>query len=410
MNGRRVRIFFLVIAFLGIIYGCSGKEDEERPLVSEERATPPPAISEERGGSREVKGEEERALKIGVIGPETGEEADYGLSTLEGVMMAAKVLNSQGGINGKAIEILHYDNKGSRELTEDIASLLIQQKVIAIFTAPTGWSTFVPTHLANETHTLLISIGTRRRIGKSGPYVFRNSLPDESAIDELIRFSTERLGFMNYALITSSNYDYSLELSSLFKRMVSKHGGRIILETDTYDTYSGKRDLKGVIEMIKNTSEPLQAIIYTGEAKEGASLAKGIKKAGLQLPIIGGEDLFTEEYLKKGGEAVIGTLLYTTFAPDDNSPLVVKFVEDYKRERGKIPNRFVALAYDTLMLLTEAIKQVGSTHPSKVRDALLKMKDFKGVTGRTAFTPEGEPIKEPFIYRVEGGKRFTLLN
>ncbi len=181
---------------------------------------------------------------------------------------------------------------------------------------------------------------------------------------------------------------------------------------DTYDTYSGKRDVDGVIETIKSARESLDAVIYTGGDAEGALLAQKIKSAGLSLPIIGGEDLYTDNFLKTGGVAAMGALVYSTFAADSGTPAVESFVQSYKDGEGKrVPDRFVALAYDSFMLVAEAVRRAGSSKTSLVRDALTRIR-YKGVTGETRFSADGTPVKNPFIYMAEGnegGERFVLI-
>jgi branched-chain amino acid transport system substrate-binding protein len=133
----------------------------------------------------------------------------------------------------------------------------------------------------------------------------------------------------------------------------------------------------------------------------------------MALPLIGGEDLLTQDFLKAGGEAVLGSLLYATFAADDPALLVAEFVAAYSQQAGRVPDRFAALAYDAFGLLGQAIRRAGSRQSSKIRDALVAMPESPGVTGPTRWTPEGTPLKQPFLYRVEagegGGGEFTLL-
>ncbi len=405
------KIFVFVIALMLLSgFGCSdNQENNERQEVKIEKketeAVPLKAWNEEKEFQEK---EEEKALKIGVIGPETGKGAEYGLSVLEGVSLAAKRFNLQGGIDGKNIEILHYDTRDDPGLTEKSVHDLIRQKAIAIFSAPTGWSTFGPVHLANQSRTLFISIGSRRRIDRSGPYIFRATLPDETATEDLIKHAMQNLGYTSYAAVTSSDYDYSLDVSALFKKAIIKHHGRLTVEADTYDTYSGQLDISAVVAALKKSPAPLHALVFTGSLDNGILLAKALKKAGLSLPVIGGEDLFTEEYLNKGKDAVQNSLLYASFSPHNPSPKTTAFMEYYRKEKSGVPNRFTALAYDTFMLLAGAIKTAGSTHSSKVKKTLVAIKDFSGVAGKMGFTPEGAPVKHPFIYRVEG-KKFSLF-
>jgi branched-chain amino acid transport system substrate-binding protein len=400
----------LVVLVMTALLGCSEDNRESAPEPEKEgHVVPVSALPEPQTAQKKAEEgvEEERPLRIGVIGPETGTDASYGLSVLKGVMAAAGRINAHGGFDGKEIEVLHYDNKGDPGVTRESVQNLIRQRVVAIFAAPTGWATFAPTHMVNNSQTIFISIGSRRRIGRSGPYVFRASLPDELATGELIRYATQELAYTDYALVTSSSYDYSLDLSAWFRQALAEHDAVLRVEADTYDSYSGKRNLAEVIDAIKGSPVRLHGVIFTGGFEEALLLAGELRKAGLSVPLIGGEDLFSPEYLN-GGDAVRGTLLYATFSPDNESAKGRQFKNDYAKDD---PDRFAALAYDAFLLLTEAIKTAGTTRTSEVREALITIKDFEGATGKTSFTSEGTPVKKPFIYSVkEGdhGERFVL--
>ena len=363
--------------------------------------------SDKKGATAPEIVKDERPLIIGIVGPETGEEAVYGKSVVAGALAAAKRFNAQGGIAGKEIKVLHYDDQSDIGLTTKAVKDLISQRAIAILAAPTGSSTFSPIHLVNDSKTIFVSVGSRRQLKASGPFVFRTAVPDETATEDLIKYAIAELG-VNYALVTAADNEFSLELSSLFKKALGKHNGVIKLEADTYDPYAGGRNIAAVIAAIKKSPDPLHGIIFTGGATEAVLLAQELKKTGLNLPIIGGEDLFSEEYLQ-GGDAVNETLMYTTFFADNKSAKTEEFIKDFGE--GK-PDRFAALAYDTFMLVAEAIKEAGTTDTSLVRETLINRKDCEGVTGKTSFTSENMPVKHPVICKVkkgESGERSFVL-
>jgi len=406
------KIVFIVSALaIGVMLCACSDGTQENAAQTDKKTVDTHSTLSEPAVPTKPKAEQtwERPLKIGVIGPETGADSAFGMHVLAGVMAAAKRFNAEGGIGGEDIEVINIDNKGDPSLTNQGVAYLISQGVIAILSAPTGWSTFAPIHRVNGSKTIFISIGSRRRIERSGPYIFRTALPDEMATDELIEYATRELGYANYALVTSSDYSYSLDISSLFKRAVMKYGGAIKVEADTYDSYLAKPDLGAVIDAIKSSPFTLQAVIFTGGADEGALLAKGLKNAGLHLPIIGGEDLFVEDYLRECSD-VSGALIYASYSHLNHSPMMDKFIEDVD---AKNHDRFVALAYDSFMLLARAIKSAGSTDSAKVRDALIKSGGYEGATGKTSFTSEGMPVKHPFIHGIkvsDDGGAFVLLN
>ncbi len=420
MRFKTILIFLSGIAVGGVfafgLFGVLGDRGEPtlppKAGKPEWLASPPAKLQGGAAKASNKRAEKERALIVGVIGPETGAEAKYGLAVLEGIVMAADRFNARGGLRGEKIEVIHHDNSGGSGQALDIASALVEKNVVAIFSAPTGWSTFAPTHLANESQTVFISIGTRRKIGRSGDFIFHFSLPDEIAIDEMLGYAVNQLGYRNFALVTSSSYDYSLSIASVFKQAVPKHGGKILVETDTYDTFSGRTDIGEAVTALKPDSERLQAIIFTGDAQEAAQLAQAAKEEGLKLPLIGSEDLLSEQFLEQGGQATRGSLLYATFAPDRVSRLVTDFVTDHVASKNVDPDRFTALAYDAFGLLSQALEGAGSLNGRAVRDALVNLKEAEGVTGASHWAPDGTPIKHPHLYRVEGGQtgmRFVLV-
>src|SRR3989338_389179 len=387
MNTPHNKISMMVIAVMvmSLLSGCSDKKETKAPET--------------------VK--DERPLIIGIVGPETGEEASYGISVMEGAMAAARRFNAQGGIGGKEIKVLHFDDQSDIGTATKIVKDLISQRAIAILAAPTGSSTFSPIHLVNDSKTIFISVGSRRHLKASGPFVFRTAVPDETATEDLIKYAVAKLG-VNYAVVTAADNEFSLELSSLFKKALNTHQGVIKLEVDTYDSYTGGHNLGAVIAAIKKSPDPLHGVIYTGGATEAVLLAQEMKKAGINLPLIGGEDIFSAEYLK-GGDAVNETLMYTTFFADNKSTKMDEFLKDYGKPD---PDRFAALAYDTFMLVADAIKEAGSTDTTLVREALINRKDCEGVTGKTSFTAENLPVKHPAICKIkkgEGGERAFVL-
>ena len=87
-------------------------------------------------------------------------------------------------------------------MTQVAVQHLIKEEVIAMIAAPTGWSTFGPVWLANAAKVIFMSAGSKRHIGRSGPYIFRNSLSDDIGTEETIKYALEKLKYKNYAIIT----------------------------------------------------------------------------------------------------------------------------------------------------------------------------------------------------------------
>lgn len=344
-----------------------------------------------------------KKLKIGVIGPLTGEGSEYSKAMLDGIKLAAKDFNEAGGINGKKIELAVRDNKGDYSKTRDSVIELINDKVAAIIASPSGWSTFTPVSMANASKTILMSVGSQRHIGRSGPYIFRNSLPDEIATEETIRYLREKSGYKRYVILTSMVDDEAcLAVAGLYRRGIQKVGGEVVADACT----NLDLGIKETIEKVKKEAKgAIDAVVFAGFAANAVDVVKELRLQGVNAPLVASEALYTPEFLKLGGEAVVGSILYTSFTSLSDAPSTVKFVKRYKAATGKEPSPLAALGYDSFMLIAEAIKRAGTTEPSKVRKALAGIKGYNGVSGVTSMNEDGESVKSPFLLKVEKGSK-----
>ncbi len=349
----------------------------------------------------------QKNLIIGVIGPMTGEGAEFGKPMVEGIQLAAKEFNNAGGIKGEAIKLLIRDNGADQGNTTQILNEFLAEKVTAIIASPGGWSTFGPVAMANRSWTILMSTGSQRHIGKSGNFIFRNSLPDEIATEESIKYCSEKLGYRRYAIVTSMVDDEAaLSAAGFYRRALQKYGGKVVAEAFTnFDM--GLAD--SVAALKQDAGGPIDAVIFAGKAKAGAELLKGLRKNGIKAPLIGGEGLKNREFLKLAGNDAVGTILYTSFttlSKDENSR---RFVKAFRKETGHYPEPLSALGYDSFMLIAEAIKKSGTTEPKKVANDLWDTKDYQGVAGPISMDDSGEAIRSAYLLKVVQGKKGPLF-
>ncbi|HKZ71633.1 MAG TPA: ABC transporter substrate-binding protein, partial [Nitrospirota bacterium] len=368
MRIRSCALFFILCLALT---GCSSQEEEKSEI--DKRREQREAEWQHSLAKKEIKtgseltygpemrlesgkdsSERPREMKIAVIGPETGELSEYGTKTLEGVLLAAEKVNAAGGILGKKVEIIHYDSKSATKEASMATAKIIKERVIAIIGSPTGEITFNATQLANTHHSVFLSAGTRRRLGDSGPYIFRNTLTDDVAIRKIMQYVKKEWGYTDFALVTSMSNDYSIQLSALFKNEIIEQGGNLVADIglwskETANVKEAEMSLKDQVKEI--TTKRPQAIIYTGEAEEGAQLMIESKIQGLKVPMIGGEDLFSRGFIESGKDAVLGSIFYTGYAPDWEDERLKSFIREYKNKNGKSPDKVVALGYDAFNII-----------------------------------------------------------
>lgn len=430
-NYKKFLIFSLFIVL--IFSGCKKEEEKSEIDLKREQREREWAVSGEKVATKDasekvsaevdfekkteaqISAEPFRKMKVGVLGAETGELSEYGLKTLKAVQLAVEDVNAAGGINGQPLELVHYDTGSTMNGTLSAVDNLIGEGVAAIIGSATNEVTFGATKILNDKQTILVSAGTRRRIGDSGPYMFRITLPDDIAVDELVDYCINKLGIKRFALFSSMSNDYSITLTGLFKGSILNKGGEIVedcfLWSETTANISKEEcSIESQIGKIKSKSP--EAVIYTGDPVEGVKIIKEMRRQGIKVPMIGGEDLYIDNFLKDGKDAVLGTIVYSGFYGNSNSPQTKKFVDSYRKKTGETPDRIAALGYEALMMVAEALQKTKSMRPTHIRNSLSGIRDFKGVTGAVSFTDKREAKKHAYILKAEkeGEKiRFNLI-
>jgi len=370
------------------------------PGASVEKAAP--QYDFEKKNETDIRREPERKNMIAVLGPFTGELDFYGKDASDGAEMASDEINDRGGIRKQKYDLLVYDTKGSMDGARAGVKKFVEGGVAAIVGAATGEVSFSATKALNDNQMILVSAGSRRRLGDSGPYNFRVTLDDEHGIKRLVEYVVKEKKWRNFALFTSLVNDFSIKLTASFKGEVEKQKGNITQELYLWSPQMSniqKEETSIPAQIAKLKTNTPDALIFTGEGKEGAELVQEMRKQGINIPIIGCEDLMIPEFVSLG-RAAEGTVVYGGFNVNSSNPKVKKFVADFKKRYNRPPSRLSALAYDAYYMVAEAIEKAPSLRPTHLRDSLMKIKDFHGVTGITTVGPNREALKEPFIFEL----------
>ncbi len=349
------------------------------------------------------EGKTEEAIKIGTLGPLTGDIATYGLSTKNGVEVAVDEFNKNGGINGKPIQLISEDTRGDQTEAANAASKLIEQdKVSAIVGGVISSETMTAGPITEDAKIVMISSSsTAVGVPEIGDYVFRNCLSDEVQAVQLAEYAVEELGLKKFAVMFTNN-DYGLSLKEAFEKKAKK-----LAEVTAIETYNdGEKDFRAQLTKIKGTSP--DALYIAGYYTEAAKIAQQAKDQGLDVNILGADGFYSPVLLELGGDAVEGSVFTAGFFTDDPSEKAQNFVKAYTEKFNAEPDMFAAQAYDAAMILLTALKNANGAGGEAHQQEMLKIKDFPGITGSTSFTPIGDAVKDIIILKVENGK-FTKL-
>jgi branched-chain amino acid transport system substrate-binding protein len=338
-------------------------------------------------------------IKIGYFGDLSGPTFNFGQSAINGVLMAADEVNQAGGINGRRIDIVIDDDKGSPEEAARLTAKLIDEdKVVAIIAGGTSGNSRAAAPKAQSSHIPMISpSSTDPAVTQTGDYIFRACFVDSFQGQVMASFAVNTLKAQKAAILFDFNSPYGRGLTDYFELSFAKLGGRIVSK----QSYTqGDADFKGQLSTIR-AAEP-DVIYIPGYYGDVAIIVKQARMIELTQPLLGGDGWDAPELWQLGGDALNGSYISTHYSVDDPSPAIQSFVEVYKQRYGNLlPDAHAALAYDAARLLFDAIMRAGSTESSKLRDALAQTKNFPGVTGVISMDAQRNAVKPAVILKLQ---------
>lgn len=317
---------------------------------------------------------------------------------MNGLLMAVDQINQAGGINGRRIDVVIQDDKGSAEEAARLTAKLIDHdKVIAIVAGGTSGNSRAAAPKAQSSHVPMISpSSTDPAVTMIGDYIFRACFVDEFQGEVMASFAINTLKAHKAAILFDFNSSYGRGLTDFFQTSFHRLGGEIVNE-QSYK--QGDADFKGQLVSIR-AAEP-DVIYIPGYYGDVTEIAKQARQLGLTQPLLGGDGWDAPELWQLGGDALNGSYISTHYSVDDPSPAIQSFVQEYKQRYGNLlPDAHAALAYDATRLLFDAIKRADTTEGAKLRDALAQTKDFQGVTGSISMDAHRNAVKPAVVLKL----------
>lgn len=360
---------------------------------------------------------EEEGITIAWIGNTTGDAAMYGLAVRNGAMLYIDQLNEQGGINGKKVVVLEYDDKGDGVEAVNSFTQARDKGVTAVIGAVLTGPSIALADATYEINMPQISASataaglTVMEDGSVRTNVFRSCFIDPFQGEKMADYAYNKLSAKTAAILYQSGSDYSEGLKDAFTAKAQELGLNIVA-TEAFA--EGDKDFNAQMTKIANTNPDVVFMpIYYAEA--GLAITQG-RQAGLKATVLGGDGFGTiKEYASAAD--LEGTVYCSGYAPGTES--VAQFEEDYKAKYNEdVPNMFAPLAYDAAMLLCEGLKaaeekglEAGSDeYKQAVIDAMAAIEGMVGITGNYTFNETNDPVKSAAMIQLQGGEeKFTEL-
>ncbi|MGD9302169.1 MAG: penicillin-binding protein activator, partial [Desulfobacterales bacterium] len=390
---------------------------------------------------------------IGCLLPLSGPYQTFGLRALKGLELAQAQFSSQSG--NPPLNIIIKDTGADPDRTMQALAELYRAQVAAII-GPIVTSE-IAAREAQEMGIPIITLTQKDNIPEIGDKVFRNFITPKMQVKTLISFSVESMGLSRFAILYPEE-TYGLTFMNLFWDQLLEAGGQVVAvesykpdQTDFSDSikklvglyYEIPEDLKPEDEE-ELTAEEDQDASKTPEEAASETIQKGARgeteeeepeaivdfdaifipdspgKAGQIVPqlayydikdvyILGTNLWHSNSLIKIANQYVQGAVMPDGFFADSSSPRVQKFVQEFDETYQETPDFIEAIVYDSAMILFNVVSQEQVRYRSEIRDELLNLDNFPGVTGLTRFDENGDAQKKLYLLRVKG-KRFVELD
>ena len=324
-------------------------------------------------------------IRIGTFLSVTGPAAFLGDPEQKTLELYIERINAGGGVLGRKLELVAYDDGGDADKARTFTKRLIEQdKVDVIVGGSTTGTTMAAVPLAEQAQVPFISLaGAVVIIEPVKKWVFKTPHTDRMACEKIFADMRARK-LVKLALISGTGgFDKSMRAECL--KVAGGYGVEVVAD----ESY-GAADTDMTAQLTKIKATPgVQAVLNCGFGQGPAIVTKNYKQLGLGLPLYQSHGVASKEYVKLSGEAAEGVrlpaaaLLVADILPDKDpqKPVVAAYKHDYETKYKSDVSTFGGHAYDGLMIAVDAIRRAGGTDKAKVRDAIEATHGYMGTAG-----------------------------
>lgn len=341
-------------------------------------------------------------IVIGHYGSMTGSEATFGISTDNGIKLAVEEINQAGGIGGKTIRLITYDDKGdAREAGAAVTRLVSKDKVVAVLGEVASGLSLAGAPICQENGVPMISpSSTNPKVTKVGDMIFRVCFIDSFQGLVCAKFAREYEGLKasKAAILSDQASPYSIGLQEEFEKAFVALGGTVV----TKQTYqAGDQDFSAQLTSIR--AGQAEIIFIPGYYTDVGNIALQARNLRITTPMLGGDGWDSSKLGEIAGDAINGSYYSNHYSQQDPGERVQDFIRKYSAKHQQPPDAMAALGYDAARILFEAMQRSKSLSGQDLAAELTKTKNFDGVTGKISVDANRNAVKLAYMLEMKGG-------
>ena len=359
---------------------------------------------------------------LGCLLPLSGPYTSYGNKILKCIEMALDQFNSQN--SRSLIKLIVKDTESDPEKAVLAVNELSEERVGAIL-GP------VTTHEAaaleaQEKRIPIITLGQKENIATLGDYVFRNFITPEMQVQAIVSYAIQVLEINRFAILYPDD-KYGTTFMGLFQDEVEAYGGEVIrAEPYHHDQTDFAEPIKKLAETQTKLPEQPEEETENSDSEpaldfEAVFIPDGPTTSGLLVPqlafydVVGvhlfGTNLWhSDRLIEMAKQFIQGAIMADGFFAGSNSQKVKDFVEMFEETFHEKPGFIEAVAYDTAMILFDLVSRNDIQSRSEIKNEIMNLQDFQGVTGTTSFDNTGNAHKKLYLLQIQGDKFIEMEN
>jgi branched-chain amino acid transport system substrate-binding protein len=351
----------------------------------------------------------QETVKIGYVGPLSGQSAHLGSDTGNGALMAVDDLNAKGfKINGKAVKfvLLSEDDAGEPKQATSAAQKLVDSKVNGVIGHQTSGTSIPASKIYYDAGVPQISASATSPVYTHQGFntTFRVVANDNKLGSSLGQYAVGKLAAKKIAVIDDRTA-YGQGVANEFMKAAKKAPGvQIVSKEFTNDKAT---DFNAILTSIRAKNPDL--VFFGGMDSVGGPLLRQMKALGIKAKFMGGDGICTEAMPKLAGNADdIVTCAEAGGVTPEQEKKIVEFGERYRKRFGKDVQIYAPYGYDAVMAMATAMAEAKSADPAKYLPQLFKVK-YQGNSGLIAFDQYGD-IKDGALtlFTYKNGKKSRL--
>ncbi|WP_427869773.1 ABC transporter substrate-binding protein [Leucobacter luti] len=336
-------------------------------------------------------------IVIGVSGPLTGNQAEYGKNWQEGIDIALDEINGAGGVNGRPIEIDFQDSQGQASQATTIAQRFVSDdKILAVLGDFSSATSMVASPLYQRGGLLQLGItNSHPDFTKTGDFIFSPSITQEEDARELADGAHT---FGSKIAVINLNTDWGISARDIFTDQVKKNGDELVYQADVEEAST---DFKPQLVQLRE-AKPDVVVFFTYYSTTSL-LVQQAKQAGIPDDVIyvAVGSNYSAEFLDLAGDAAEGVYLNTSFTTESDDEKVTSFVSAFDKKYGYQPNLFAAYAYDGVKQIAWAAEHAKTVDRAGIRDALRDADAIPSIIYGEASYDENRRAKNPVFKWLE---------